>query len=87
MDNKLGGLDSHLNGDKVDATLPGQRLGYHRLRAAGRSVHQQAFGRRNAKPLKGLWVLDGPLASLLQLVLELVLTTNILPAHLPNTST
>lgn len=77
---QLGTLD----GDEVGSTLVGDSLGQHSLTGTGGSVEQDTTGRRHAKLEELFGVVDGVLDTLAEVLLDLLETTNILPANVGN---
>ena len=70
-----------LDRDEVRLALVGNRLGQERLPAAGRPVEEHALGRRHAKLLKLLGVLDRVLDRLLELALDALEPADVVPGH------
>lgn len=74
---QLGTLD----GDKVGLTLGSDGLGQERLSGTGRTVEQDTSRGRHSVFEELLRVLDGVLHGLLQLLLDLVETTDVVPRY------
>ena len=72
---ELGALD----GDEVGLALVGNGLGHEGLTATGRAVEQHALGGAHAELLELLGMLDGVLDQLLEVALDLLETTNVVP--------
>ena len=74
---QLGTFDGH----EVHLTLVGDRLGQHRLAAAGRAVEQHALGRLAAEVPEQLRVLDRVLDEFPQFLLDVFQAADVLPSH------
>ena len=70
------------DGDKVGLALVGDRLGQERFTTAGRTVEENALGRRHAKLQELLGMLDGILDQLLQLVLDFLQASDVGPCDI-----
>lgn len=75
-------INTHFNGQEVEAAFVGQGLGYHGLGAARRSVEQDAFGGQDPHAGEGLGMPQGPLHGLLQLQLHFFHAGYVRPADL-----